>query len=128
MLLVHAIIPHHHHKDIACFSFSDSYCEYYHHDHRSQEHHNGNNKTERNKDCTLDCSLQQMLTIPRTNVKPITEYENPANQLQDINIDILIIDYVNILFVNLSYFDFSFESKYTFLINSSSGLRAPPLV
>lgn len=124
MLLVHTIIPHHHHKIIACFSSSDDHCEYCHHDTKKQEHHSGNNETEHGENCTL----QQMLTIPRNNVKPITEYENLANHLQDIAIDILTIDYVNIQFVNLSYFDFSPTSKYTFLINSSSGLRAPPLV
>jgi hypothetical protein len=124
-ILVHTVIPHHHHKDIACFSSSDCHDEYYQHDCTKQEHHSKHCETEGSDDCVL----YQMPAIPRNNVgQLITENEHSADFLQDIKFDILTANYVNIIFSNINYFDFSFESKYTFLINSSSGLRAPPLV
>ena len=126
IIMVHAIIPHHHHRTIICFSSSDCQYEYYHHDHKNPEHHGKDAETEQRE----DCALQQLPTIPRSNVKQlITEYESFDNSLQNIKLDILQTDYAHILFFNVrSCFNVSFESRYTFLINSSLGLRAPPLV
>ena len=125
MILVHTIIPHHHHKNIACFSSLDCYDEYYQHDNKKQEHHSKHCEGEQ----TEDCALQKMPTIVRNNVKQIiTEYESFDNSSQDIKIDILKTDYSHTLFCKLRYFEISLESKHTFLINSSSGLRAPPLI
>jgi len=124
IIMVHAIIPHHHHSAIICLSSSDCQYEYYHHDHKNPEHNGKDAETEQME----DCALQQLPTIPRSNVKQlITEYESFDNSLQNIKLDILKTDYINILFFNVSCFDVSFEPQYTFLINSSLGLRAPPL-
>jgi hypothetical protein len=124
IILVHAIIPHHHHKDIICFFYSSSENEYYQDDDNKQKCHCEHSETEQSE----DCALQQIPTITRNNVKQlITENENSVNLLHDTQIDILAVDYVNLLFSTLSYIDYSPKSKYTLLINSSLGLRSPPL-
>jgi hypothetical protein len=125
VILVHTIIPHHHHKNIACLSSSDCHDEYYQHDHTKQEHHSKHSGTEKPE----DCALQQMPAIPRSNFKYIiTKYEDSGSFLQDIPIDVLRTDYVNILFFSIPHFDFSLKSEYTFLIKSSASLRAPPII
>ena len=120
MIMVHSIIPHHHHITTICLCSSDCLHEYHNYDHTNPEHHDTDAEIEHME----DCDLQHVPIIPRIN--------NFDNLLQLLYIKLGIIlktDYAHILFFNvISYFYVSFESNYTFLIHSSSGLRAPPCV
>jgi hypothetical protein len=123
IIMLHAIIPHHHHRTTTCLCSTDCLCEYYHHDNKNPEHNGKNAEIEHME----DCDLQQIPIIPRINVAQlITEYGSFDNFLRDIAV--LNTDDTDILFFNISRFYVSLESNYAFLIHSSSGLRAPPLV
>ena len=125
IIMVHSIIPHHHHRATICLCSSDCVHEYYHHNYKNPEHNGRNAEIEQME----DCALQQVPTIPRINVTQlITQYESFDNFLRDIKLAVLNTDYTQILFFSVSRFYVSLESNYAFLIHSSSGLRAPPLV
>jgi hypothetical protein len=115
MIMVHSIIPHHHHIATICFCSSDCLHEYHNYDHTNPEHHCTDAEIEHMK----DCDLQHVPTIPRINVTQlITEYKLGI---------ILKTDYAHILASSvINYFYISLELNYAFLIHSSSGLRAPP--
>jgi hypothetical protein len=124
MIMVHSIIPHHHHRTTICICSSNCLCEYHHHDHKNPEHHSTDTEIEHME----DCDLQHVPTIPQINVTQlIIKYGSFNNFLRDIKLAVLNIDYTHILFFNISCF-YALEPNYAFLIHSSSGLRAPPLV
>ena len=124
MIMVHSIIPHHHHRTTICICSSDCLHEYHNYDHNDPEHHGKDAEIEHME----DYDLQHIPTIPRINVTQlITKYGSFNNFLRDIKLAVLNTDYTHILFFNVSCF-YALESNYAFLIHSSSGLRAPPLV
>ncbi|MDP3180594.1 MAG: hypothetical protein Q8M67_02145 [Bacteroidota bacterium] len=127
-LLVHAVVPHHHHKSLVCIESSHCQSDSYAHNHSTTAHdheHDGNAGTE----C---CVLKQAVVIP-------------ANFLRQ-EFKCLGCDDNNSPFVHFQAILFSNEfksfvpkiisiaqiplktSSHSCFVSTSSGLRAPPIV
>ncbi len=125
ILLAHAVFPHHHHNYQVCLLNSHCNDDSKAHKHNTDEHnhdHDGNNKTQ-------NCLLKQAVIIPSNSLKDqvkCTDYSRSNNNLQ------FILFYSEtssstIYPVSISNRKPVFKSEYSFLINHSLGLRAPPI-
>lgn len=125
LLLAHAFVPHHHHKDHICLS--PHHCSADGHAHESEipindHQHDGQNDSE-------FCVLKQAVFIP--------SHQNYFDKYWPGNDKPLpFLDFQAIVFANewisdepgivLSVFECTADSNYSQFAISSSGLRAPP--
>ena len=124
LLLAHAAIPHHYHKNTGtCFAFhcrdSKEAHQHEHHEHHTHQHE-GNPSSDR-------CSIDDVYTTAQKNIKTAccSHIECDCGQV----LLPLILDYLSVtdfgskvLFKPKPYF----VSYYTEYITQSLGLRAPP--
>jgi hypothetical protein len=127
-LLVHAFVPHHHHKSLVCIESNHCQSDSYTHNHSASAHdheHDGDAGTE----C---CVLKQAVVIPANSVRQ----EFKCLGCDDNNSQ--FVHFQAILFSNeiLSFVPRIIQnaqiplrtSSYSLFVSTSSGLRAPPVV
>ena len=125
ILLAHALFPHHHHNYQVCLVNSHCHDDSKAHKHNADEHnhdHDGNNKTQ-------NCLLKQVVIIPSNSFK----YQFKCIDYSLFNSNLQFIPfYSETSAFAVSPVSFSkkkpvYKSEYSFLINHSLGLRAPPI-
>ncbi|MDO9153125.1 MAG: hypothetical protein Q7U47_05360 [Paludibacter sp.] len=128
ILLAHAVVPHHHHNEQICIINLHCQTDSEVHQHDTTEHnheHDGN----KNSDC---CVLKQAVVIPANSVKQdckclvCNDNHSPFIDFQAVLFNNELKAFVPI-FVTNAHVPLK-TSSYTFFINTSLGLRAPPTV
>jgi hypothetical protein len=127
VLLAHAVIPHHHHNEQVCIASSHCSTDSGAHEHNTTEHkheHDGN----KNDDC---CILKQIVVIPVNSLRPDFKYLGCSDNHLDFT-DYQIVAYNNgiEIFIPVNIINAHIPlipSSYTHLVNTSLGLRAPPI-
>ena len=121
VILVHAVLPHHHHEDQVCF-YQPGCCDNsLSATHFCHGHHDECNGKEEN------CILKQLVILPSTQERFKTE----NSTTHDIRSLIYISEESSLLKINDDFTEdicLSDEVFTDFHIKSNSGLRAPPRV
>jgi len=127
ILLAHAVVPHHHHQGQVCIVNSHCQVDSHSHNHGKSEHdhqHDGNNES----DC---CVLKQAVAIPSNLVKQHFRSFDSDNDFLDFDrFQCVLFDNGIGIFVpvNSSVAKLQFlSSNYFHFVNTSIGLRAPPI-
>lgn len=127
-LLVHAVIPHHHHDSNVCFASSHCETDSGDHDHNTTEHnheHDGDNKTG-------NCVLNQELVIPSNQVRQsckcidCADSHHHSDQFQAVLFDSKTRSFPTISFCVIK--SPLISSVYSHYLSSGLSLRAPPIV
>ena len=125
ILLAHAVVPHHHHHEQVCIVNSHCQTESQTHNHgASGDHqHDGNNES----DC---CVLKQAVAIPsnllKQDCKSLDSYHPDFHEFQSI---LFNFDFDSFVPLDSSFGKHPFSTfTYSLFVNSSIGLRAPPIV
>ena len=122
MLLVHALVPHHHHKGIICFTeeHSISVCDHHTQNHDSEKEDSG---------C---CVVKQDYLVPTDEIGKTTRcVVNELNSKFQIGLFPLIISSSNLrVFAPVKFIHHFFDDLplYRYYLSSSLSLRAPPCV
>ncbi|MDT8394303.1 MAG: DUF6769 family protein [Bacteroidales bacterium] len=129
ILLAHAVIPHHHHNDIACFALPtagdhDHQCE--HHDAGHQHRHSDGQDTD-----TESCSLNDLLVIIPDSYRQemlLAGFSQATLSNALISASSVLTDDPEVKNFDCSPFRQKpyLQFSYTASINACSGLRAPP--
>jgi hypothetical protein len=128
VLLVHAVVPHHHHKSLVCVESNHCQSDNSAHNHSTAAHdheHDGSAGTE-------NCVLKQAVVIPVNSVKPefrclgCDDNHSPFVHLQAIlfgnEFNSFVPKIISIAQIPLK------TSSHSNFVSSSLGLRAPPIV
>ena len=127
-LLVHAVIPHHHHDSNVCIISSHCETGTEDHDHNTTEHnhnHDGDNKTE-------NCVLNQEVVIPSNQVRQsckcidCIDSHHESDQLQAVLFDSKTKSFAAKCFYVIKRP--LTASVYSLYLSSGLNLRAPPVV
>lgn len=132
VLLVHAVVPHHHHQEQVCIVNSHCQVDNHSHNHGDSGHdhdhdhqHDGNNES----DC---CVLKQAVAIPSNLLKQDCKSFNSEDNHRDFDgFQCVLFDNELDIFVQIdsSVAKLQFlSSNYSHFVNTSIGLRAPPIV
>jgi len=123
LLLANNVIPHHHHSSSICFQYSHCLDERTHGKNNHSNHqHDGNN------DC---CSLNSAVILPATNGTEDSIISLNTGSHQNTSDFMAIIPYNNgiyPIFIFSPYDPPGTSSLFSVYVNSSLGLRAPPVV
>jgi len=130
ILLVHDVVPHHHRSGLFTFENFKNYEEALNYQHSENKHHHHDSKDEHQHNDNLSCLLKQAIIVPSSSVK----FNLKCNDLSFGSYDIYsILFYSNS--DNLAYFPFVrhvykpyLSSQHPSIVNSSLGLRAPPII
>ena len=128
ILLAHAVVPHHHHKSQVCIvsSHCQTDCQDHHHDAPGHDHQDDGKS---DSDC---CVLKQVVAIPSNLVKQEFRSFDSDNDLPDFDgFQCVLFDNGLGIFVPIgsSVAKLQFlSSNYFHFVNTSIGLRAPPMV
>lgn len=120
-LLAHSLIPHHHHNGLAV-SVATTISS--HHSDKSFNDHS------HDKDDDSDCILRKEILIPGRSFRSLlnqSDSDPKLNLFHDFNISIPILNPPGYFLTCLSYGVHYDRSHYLFCLNSSQGLRAPPI-
>jgi hypothetical protein len=128
VLLAHAVVPHHHHKSQVCIVSCHCQADCQDHNNNLPGHnnqHDGNNES----DC---CVLKQAVAIPSNLVKQdFRGFDSDNNHPDFDGFQCVLFDNELDIFepIDSSVAKLQFlSSNYSHFVNTSIGLRAPPIV
>jgi len=127
VLVAHAVIPHHHHSSIICVKSSHCESDSDKHDHETpldSHRHDGPDNPE-------NCVLKQIIAIPSNHSRQIiSNLDSGIDHFagSDLNTSDNYSGIVKLVYTGLFAGCMPvLSSNYLYFINSSLGLRAPPL-
>lgn len=128
MLLVHAIVPHHHHMGIVCFTQNHSHevcCSDAQHEHNSTSNDSHSEESE----C---CILKQNFLIPSDEIAKTVRcvYGEIHSKIQSWFVALLTSSFELKLFSTVKFKHQFFDAlpHYSYYLSSSLSLRAPPSI
>ncbi|HBL77329.1 MAG: hypothetical protein A2W90_21840 [Bacteroidetes bacterium GWF2_42_66] len=123
VLLVHAVIPHHHHQSHVCIENSHCQCDSETHSHCNPEHeHDGNDSN--------DCLLKQVVALPSNQVKQECKCICTDHHSHPDHSSFVLFNTGAEVSIPIFYFDTSIPIivfSYPSLVITTAGLRAPPV-
>lgn len=126
MLLVHSVIPHHHHKGIVCFTETNT--------HKSSDCNSGNNCTHHGSesDDTGCCVVKQDYLVPSDEIGKTTRcvVNEHNSKIQSWFVALLTssIEFKVFTTNNFKHQFFDVLLHYSYYLTSSLSLRAPPSI
>lgn len=122
VLLAHAVLPHHHHKQQVCIEQTHCAGDAISHSHSTTGHNHQHDETN-----SEACILKQAVIIPTSQARLLNNCDNCSD---NHNHDFFIPSYFGLETLQPITVTVSTVSEFTFssYITSSLGLRAPPIV